>query len=218
MFRLFSILVLLLLTNHLVAQEILSSAGTTMEGESTQISWTIGEVITATIQNESKQLSQGFHQPDFLSTSLEIILSLQGRNNIDGEYSVRLFKVDNTDQPFYDFNPTVSAETSIRLITLLPGQYKLAVRRNLYLQKIVDVDLPLGGYTIDLGVLCAGDANNDNFISILDFSILSSSFNLTSDQPGFDPRADFNGDLFISILDFSLLSGNYNKVGDFIEP
>ena len=63
-------------------------------------------------------------------------------------------------------------------------------------------------------LLLAGDANNDNFVDTLDFQILSSSFNLSTGDPGFDARADFNGDGSVDTLDFNLLASNFNIAGD----
>ena len=50
--------------------EIVSSAGETFQGNSMQIGWTLGEVAIATIQNSSQQLTQGFHQPNYMITSV----------------------------------------------------------------------------------------------------------------------------------------------------
>jgi hypothetical protein len=53
-----------------------------------------------------------------------------------------------------------------------------------------------------------GDANDDNFITIIDFSILAATFGVCEGSGGYDARADFNGDGCIAILDFSLLVWN----------
>jgi len=50
-------------------------------------------------------------------------------------------------------------------------------------------------------------------VTILDFSILASTFGLGAGDPGFDPRADFNQDTFVTILDFSLLAANFGQCG-----
>jgi hypothetical protein len=59
----------------------------------------------------------------------------------------------------------------------------------------------------------AGDTNDDNQVTLADFSILAGSFNLSSDMMGYDPRADLNGDGAVTLTDFSLLSGNFNTTG-----
>ena len=47
---------------------------------------------------------------------------------------------------------------------------------------------------IEMGLMQAGDANNDDVISVLDFSILKSTFGKSLGNPGYDNRADFTGD------------------------
>ena len=36
-----------------------------------QIDWTLGELTITTLQNSSQQISQGFHQPNYIITSIE---------------------------------------------------------------------------------------------------------------------------------------------------
>ena len=55
-------------------QTIISSAGKTSSSDNFIISWTLGETLVATLQNENNNLTQGFHQPlivDLFLTSLE---------------------------------------------------------------------------------------------------------------------------------------------------
>ena len=63
------------------------------------------------------------------------------------------------------------------------------------------------------GTLLAGDVNNDNAVTIIDFSILRASFGLAQGDAGFDPRADLNGNGAVDILDFSLLRANFGLAG-----
>ncbi len=70
-----------------------------------------------------------------------------------------------------------------------------------------------GNNTVDFEELPEGDANNDNMVSVLDFSQLAASFNLSKGNGNFDPDADFNENNQVNILDFSLLASNYNNVG-----
>ena len=77
------------------------------------------------------------------------------------------------------------------------------------------ITLTSGTNTASMGQLTMGDANGDNFISILDFSILAAAFNTQTGDPTFDIRADFNGDGFVTALDFSVLAFNFNTAGEF---
>jgi hypothetical protein len=62
---------------------------------------------------------------------------------------------------------------------------------------------------VDFGSLPEGDANDDNYVNISDFSILSGGF-----YPEYDSRSDFNEDGVVNIADFSLLASSFNQRGD----
>jgi len=66
---------------------------------------------------------------------------------------------------------------------------------------------------VEMGLMLAGDANNDNSISITDFNILKNTFGKSPPDPLYDNRADFNGDVTISIADFNLLKNTFGTAG-----
>jgi len=70
------------------------------------------------------------------------------------------------------------------------------------------VTLVAGTNAVELGTLREGDANNNDFVNITDFSILASAF-MTSNA-----QADFNQDGIVNIGDFVLLRENYFVLGD----
>jgi len=65
----------------------------------------------------------------------------------------------------------------------------------------------------DMGMMMAGDCNNDNAVSVSDFTILKSTFGKGLGDPGYDPRADFTGDDTVTSLDFALLKGHFGQGG-----
>jgi hypothetical protein len=65
----------------------------------------------------------------------------------------------------------------------------------------------------EMGIMRAGDANNDNLVDVIDFNILKGTFGLVNGQPDYDPTADFNGDNVVDILDFNLIKGNFGQPG-----
>ena len=115
--------------------------------------------------------------------------------------------------PRYTFTPTTDASGHFSLSSILPGDYDLQVKNSHTLQNKVTATLNLGTTTIDFGALREGDANNDNFVSLVDFSILSSTFGKCQGTIGYDDRADFNEDQCVSLLDFSLLATNFGQSG-----
>jgi hypothetical protein len=63
-------------------------------------------------------------------------------------------------------------------------------------------------------LLKAGDANDDNFVSAADFSLLAASFGKCLGGNAYNGKADFNNDQCVTAADFSLLSANYGLQGD----
>ena len=71
---------------------------------------------------------------------------------------------------------------------------------------------------VDFGLLREGDANDDNFVTLIDFSLLSGAFATCQGDARYDARTDFNADGCVTILDFSLLSSNFGQAGDTNSP
>jgi len=61
---------------------------------------------------------------------------------------------------------------------------------------------------VEMGQMRAGDANNDNLVSAVDFNILRLAFGGTTDL-----RADWNNDNIVSAVDFNLLRLNFGTSG-----
>jgi hypothetical protein len=96
------------------------------------------------------------------------------------------------------------------------GQYNWRVKGPKYLANGGSVALTGGQTTaVEMGLMRAGDANNDNLVSVVDFSILRNTFGLGIGTPGYDDRADFNGDQVVTVQDFSLLRSNFGLTGAF---
>jgi hypothetical protein len=76
--------------------------------------------------------------------------------------------------------------------------------------------LTLSGATVtqqEMGLMRAGDCNNDNVVTVLDFNILKGTFGKTQGDPGYDGRGDFTGDNTVSVTDFNLLKGTFGQSG-----
>jgi hypothetical protein len=98
------------------------------------------------------------------------------------------------------------------IANMASDSYIVRVKHSQHLAVVQNVVLP--GPIIDFGRLPAGDINNDNRVTLQDFSLLTGSFNLNSQASGFDVRADLNGDGTVTLQDFSLLVSNFNRRGD----
>lgn len=150
-----------------------------------------------------------------VSAAAELIgsFTMQGRSDYDVELSVKLYEPGQTT-PSYEFNPTATSEGEFTISGIEPGTYEIAIKYDNTLQNVRTVTLTTGDNTASFGQLRAGDANGDNLVSSVDFSIIVTTFNLTSGTNGYDARADFNGDGVVNSLDFSLLVTNFNTPGE----
>jgi plastocyanin len=66
---------------------------------------------------------------------------------------------------------------------------------------------------VEMGLMRAGDPNDDNRVNITDFAILKLTFGKSVGDPGYDDRADFTGDQTVNASDFVLLKLNFGHDG-----
>jgi len=112
----------------------------------------------------------------------------------------------------YSGQVTPNASGMFQMTGLPTGTLSVRIKHPQRLAVAQTITLPHTG-VIDFGLLRAGDVNDDNQITLVDFSLLIGTFNRRTGDTGFDPRADLNGDGAITLVDFSLLAGNFNQVG-----
>lgn len=140
--------------------------------------------------------------------------AIQGRVSNAVSLSVNVYELADSSTPIYSFTPAATSGGEFTVTGMQPGTYEVAVKYSNSLQVVETITLVAGSNTASFGTLPAGDANDDNTVTALDFSILASTFNLSEGSPGYDGRADFNGDDDITALDFSLLASNFNISGE----
>ncbi|MTB53179.1 T9SS type A sorting domain-containing protein [Lewinella sp. W8] len=82
----FTLLIFILFAEAGFSQEgdsqVVSPAGASFEGKDAQLDWTLGEPATLTIRHDSRQITQGFHQPNFQITSLREFPASIGAINV----------------------------------------------------------------------------------------------------------------------------------------
>jgi len=118
--------------------------------------------------------------------------------------------------PAYTFHVTSDQDGDFLVPSgILAGTYDVGVR-DLHSLRNYQPDVAISASTppLDMGLLREGDANLDNWINALDFSLLNGAYWKQVGEEGFDARADFNDDAWINALDFSLLNANYWQQGD----
>jgi glucose/arabinose dehydrogenase len=98
--------------------------------------------------------------------------------------------------------------------TLPSGTFNWRVKDPLYLANAGTVTLSGANVTnVDMGLMKAGDSDNNNKVDSFDFVILRRTYAKAVGDPGYDARADFTGDQAVTITDFALLKANFGVIG-----
>lgn len=87
-----------------VSPDVIATSGTSFNDGTSQLDWTLGEPVTATFIVGSDLLTQGFHQPNLLATSM---------NNVETNYSLLVFPnptIDNIQLQFQNLKEAVTVE------------------------------------------------------------------------------------------------------------
>ncbi len=109
--------------------------------------------------------------------------------------------------------PTTDQSGHFTCANISPGTYVGCVKHSHTLQNCQPVILAAGDNPVDFGTLREGDANDDNCVQLVDFSILATSFGTCTGDSGFDARADFDLSGCTVLVDFSLLAANFSQCG-----
>ena len=132
-------------------------------------------------------LLQGRPAPPNVRWSVPVTLTL--RDTVGG---VLTHYAGSTDQSGY-FTATLPA----------PGTYDWHIKNPQALANGGTATLPSGVTTVEMGTLREGDANNDNCVTSVDFSLFRNAFGSVPSSGNWDPRVDFNGDGVIGSQDFN---------------
>jgi len=117
----------------------------------------------------------------------------------------------------YSFGPVTTDASgffTVGLGTVPSGTYNWRVKGPKFLATSGTVDLGAErNYDVEMGLQPAGDANNDNRVSSIDFSIVRTAFGSAQGNPLYDDRADFTGDHVVNLADFNLMRNNFGTGG-----
>lgn len=123
--------------------EIVSSAGETFQGSSTQIDWTLGELAITTIQNASQQITQGFHQPNYTITSVDKLPQEIGE--------IKIYPNPTSDRIEMKLNFVQRIYVKIQLIDLSGKLIWSEEKTGSQIEQVIDiVNLSNGNYFLNL--------------------------------------------------------------------
>ena len=96
------------------------------------------------------------------------------------------------------------------------GKYDIGIKNWTCLsEKVTNVTLNAGALTVvDFGTTREGDADGNDAVTGMDFSLLTGAFGSTPAAPNWNANCDFDRNNAITGMDFSLLTGNFGKTGD----
>lgn len=102
----------------------------------------------------------------------------------------------------------------ISFASTLWGTYDIAVKPRTGLRRVFPNRTIVNEAILGNAIWLNGDADNDNEVTIGDYSMLSDNFGRDSSHPAWDPRADLDGDEEVTIGDISIMSSNFGAAGD----
>ena len=136
-------------------------------------------------------------------------VTLQGRTDHSEQITFELRSPGETI-PINTYQITTVADGSYILNDLPIGTYDLTAKSSNTLRAKNEAIVVLEGETtfnIDFSLL-GGDADNNNIVSMMDFSILRATYGTDSQE------ADFNGNGQVDLMDLSILRSNYGVSGE----
>lgn len=125
-----------------ITPEVVASAGEHFDNGTVQLSWTLGEVAVQTYDNGTNILTEGFHQPELLVTSIEEVSELNMSVNIFPNPSTEFINIEfmgnKTDMlvELFDMHGKIVRQIDVRAFQMETG--------------INVADIAAGGYLLRL--------------------------------------------------------------------
>lgn len=129
---------IILFTINLFSQDVISNQGDSYTDSSASIDFTIGEVVTSTVSNSERTLTQGFHQTNWSFVSIENHVpnyeAIIFPNPTDDFLNIKAISFKNVNYSLFDemgklvFKGTLYSEkTSLDVSKLHTGLYSLVL-------------------------------------------------------------------------------------------
>jgi len=134
-------------------------------------------------------------------------------------FVVRFFdNASKLEKSWSPINATTDAYGNFTIADIDTGKYDIAIKNWTCLSEVVtNVTLNVGGLTVvNFGTIREGDANNDDWATGADRSILYAGWGSQSPNPGYNWHADFNRDGWLTGADRSILYNFWGQHGDLV--
>jgi len=179
--------------------------------------------------NISIQSPDASNSPRIVPVTLHITLTgtLKGQVDFTGRgtspddkwiepFVVRFFDDQGAEMLWSPINATTD-DTGVFTISGIPAApYDVGIKNFTCLSELVtNVTINVGEPTeVDFGETREGDANNDDYVTISDRTLLYGGWGTGEGDPGWDPNCDFNRDGYLTISDRTILYSNWGESGD----
>jgi len=145
------------------------------------------------------------------------------KDSQNGEFEYEILTREVTSKPDGSYMlkdiPSGIWEITVKAPSYLSSQYKTKdgsiLLRVVPGENVSNIDFPCEYDKLNKSqhTLIGGDVNNDNRINMVDLSLLSTSFGLSSIDDGFNSNADIDNDGRVIYTDFVILAKNFGEIG-----
>ena len=154
------------------------------------------------------------------AATLEGHVSFTGRGSapnsrwIEG-FVVRFFQNGN-ETAWSPINATTDDTGVFVIHGIIPGTYDISIKNWTCLSELVTNQTLTAGNTtvVNFGTTREGDADGNDAVTGMDFSLLAGAFMSIPAYPNWNPNCDFNRNNAVTGKDFSLLSDSFDQTGD----
>lgn len=129
----------LLLPSVFFAQQVISSQGESYSNTNTNIDFTIGEIVTNTVSDGTNDLTQGFHQTNWIFVALEDLqpetqVNIYPNPAVDeltietSAFKELSFELVDAEGKLVEQDELTAEKTPVKVAELAPGNYILNIR------------------------------------------------------------------------------------------
>ena len=147
------------------------------------------------------------------------LASLDGNVSWNGACGEREIKINVFNQDFPSLNAvfytTMDVNGNFSSPEFPSGSYNLLIKVQGYLARLYpNTEIVSGTNSLDVNSLIPGDLNGDNFVNLLDISVINAAFGSTAGDSNYNPIADLNCDGLVNVLDVSVLNTSFGLAGE----
>ncbi len=172
---------------------------------------------------DSDGVTDEYKFPDSNST-LEGQVNFTGRDTPPNDrwiepFNITLFEPGNLSNVLWTGVATTN-NTGVFTIDDIPsGTYDIGIKNCTCLSELV-TNVTVGvneTVEVDFGTTREGDANNDDYITISDRTLLYGAWGSGEGDPNWNPNCDFNRDGWITLADRTIMYANWGQCGDLLQ-